>query len=238
MLTKEVVVGHDYHGEPEIVQQTSTVELAEQELILDQSFDEREIVFDCDKDVIDSETAKQFCFYLSSQDERDWTEADILRLIQIVKCFPSSIKHAAWLMVAALNYSEEDAFDTACQFVTKELLQSEEIHEFGKSRVLHHLLKQRDRFNPYLSDIVGLASDSTFRKAIVQQAQSAQSTLLRIYAKETLFQLINENEECTKKQFISAYVAKGIRLNQAELRAMGVFEPVEVFRIPPEGFEL
>lgn len=220
LIKKEVVLGCDYNGNEETETITEEITLLADELNLDVPFEQRVVEFDYEDGVHDHASAKQFCFFLSEHQVEDWEERDVLLLITIFKCHPSAIKHAAWLMVQAMREGINNVTQVAYRFVTADLLTSKDIHDYGKARILHHLLKTRKGSDQYLHVIDGLTESDEFMLGVRETIKNTSSTLLRIYAFEIFFVLVNLKSSVSSNDLINACVKAGLSLNQIESKAI------------------
>ncbi|MBV7299362.1 RNA-directed DNA polymerase [Enterovibrio paralichthyis] len=228
LIKQEVVLGCDYNGNEEIETIKDEISLLGDKLTLDLPFEQRVVEFDYKIGINDHSSAKQFCFFLSEHNVEDWEERDVSLLILIFKCYPSAIKHAAWLMVQAMRKGDGNVFSMAFHFVTRDLLVNENIHDYGKARVLHHFIKTRKRTEPYLYSIDGLIENEAFMTGVRDAIKYTSSTLLRIYALEVFYILVNKKASMTVSEFASACVNAGLRLNQIESKAILQLSEIEL----------
>lgn len=220
LLKKEVVLGCDYDGNEETETITEAQTLLADKLSLDTPFDQRVVEFCYDDGIDDHSSAKQFCFFLSEKDVENWEERDVSLLVLIFKCYPSAIKHAAWLMVQAMREGHGNVSSMAFHFVTMDLLVNKNIHDYGKARILHHLLKSRKFSDNYLHVIEGLIDSDELVLGIRETIENTTSTLLRIYAFEMLLVLVNQKGSVSHSDLLSACTKAGLRLNQIETNAI------------------
>ncbi|MCG9698360.1 RNA-directed DNA polymerase [Shewanella sp. Isolate11] len=223
LVSQEVVVGSDYHGNEEVETLREETTIIGEKLLVNVPFEKREVEFDYDVGLEDMKSAKQFCFFLQKNSQKDWQVRDIKFLAEIIKRFPSSAKHAAWLLVSGLLKCEGEVFNLTFKIVTTQLLQSHNIHEYCKARCLHHLLKHRSSTKQYLFEIQGLSEDKDFVTALIQTTKSAETTLLKVYGMEMLFILLSLKKEMTANGLLGAFIELGISLNSVETQALMQF---------------
>lgn len=223
LVSHEVVVGSDYHGNEEVETKKEETIVLGDKLSVDEPFEKREVKFDYDDGIEDMSSAKVFCFFLQEHDPEDWEARDIILLAEIIKRFPSSAKHAAWLLVSGLLRCEGEVFDITLKLLSTELLQSKNVHEYCKARCLHHLLKHRSKTKQYISEVRGLSDNEDFYTALLHTTKTAETTLLKVYALELFFLLINLKHEVSAQELLGAYAELGASLNSVETQALMQF---------------
>ncbi|MFA0465433.1 RNA-directed DNA polymerase [Vibrio breoganii] len=181
LITQEIVMGVDHYGNEHTKTRSIVYEQEAKELELDLPFDKREIAVDLEKEITSASDAKEFCFILSEVDVDDWQPTHLAKLVLILKRYPSSTKHAVWQVIRAMREGNEEVQTLAEEYVTEQCLVDPQIHNYAKSRLLHHLIKPRKRDRRYVYQVL---EDESFIKSIKSVLRTTPETLLRVYALE------------------------------------------------------
>ncbi|PMM79094.1 hypothetical protein BCT45_17105 [Vibrio breoganii] len=229
ILKAELLTGNHYGSDEAIEVTIATKTQAAMEMDIDESFDERDTSYDLDKGVKSITDAKRFCFHLQNLDPKEWEVSHLAHLALVFKLYPSSIKHACWLMVQAWLKGTGKVKDIAFTFISKELLLDDSIHQYGKARILHHLVKERRDGYSFLQSNLAEFEETNFVEALIDIIVSQQEdiTLLRCYAFEAFSQM---KPDVNKSDILTALRAQDTQLNSSEAYALDlVFFDEEMF---------
>jgi hypothetical protein len=215
-VLKDELIAVNAYGHEESLEVTIASRIQEaKDAEIDEGFDERDTSYDLDKGVKSIADAKRFCFHLQNTNVEDWDVIHIAHLALVFKCYPASIKHACWLMVLAWLKGSSKVRSIAGKFISKDLLTDADIHQYGKARILHHLVKERKEGFSYLQTHMEEFEESNFLEDLIDIIVSKQEdiTVLRCYALEAFKQL---KADVYKSDILNATRDQGAQLNTSE----------------------
>ncbi|CAM3031085.1 RNA-directed DNA polymerase [Vibrio rarus] len=231
-VLKEELISVNHYGAEETTERTIATHTQEaMEMDIDESFEDRDNSYDLDNGINSVSDAKKYCFYLSNLDLKEWDVKHLTHLALIFKCYPSSLKHACWLMVLAWTKGTGKIQDIAFKFISKDLWLDDSIHQYGKSRILHHLVKERRNGFSYLQSNQAELKETNFVDALVDimVSQRQDITLLRCYAIEAYSQM---KPDVSQPDILKAFRTENTQLNSSESHVLElVFSNDEVFEL-------
>ncbi|WP_095499748.1 reverse transcriptase domain-containing protein [Paraferrimonas haliotis] len=220
LVKQEITVASNYSGEEEVRLTKLVDKIKGEELELDERFELRDNTFDRDAPLENANDAKRYCFALNDIDADEWSVDDVATLSQILQRYPQSSRHACWLMICALFSDDTEVQNTAERFITDSMWNNENIHDYAKARIIHHLVKYRYNGDSYLERNKHAFLESKFFNSIIEiicKNGANDITLLRCYAFEAFFQM---KPNVSKAHFCNILKAQNVRLNGTEEQIM------------------